>query len=304
MGGRGLIRLKYVHAFRDRMGRMRYYFRRHGKRSALPGLPGSSEFMATYAAHVNNASSQPKHRPTAAPLTFAALATRYYGSPQFQSLSTTSRSNYRRVIDGFLQQHGHRRVDQMTREHVDIVVGRMSDKPGAGIILLKRIRTLIRYAMALGWTDRDPTAGVRAYRSKEIHTWTEEEIRIFEERWPEGSRERLAFSLLLYTGQRGSDVHRMSWTDIVGDTIRVAQRKTAAKLSIPIHDALHRVLAIAENHDQAILPTAYGKPFSVKGFGEHDVYGDRPGWIASALQAAWPAKSSGATSRRGRMFSE
>ena len=225
MGGRGLIQLKYVHAFRDRMGRMRYYFRRHGKRSALPGLPGSSEFMAAYAAQLNNSSRQAEYRPTAAPGTFAALAIRYYGSPQFQSLSVTSRSNYRRVIDGFLEQHGHRRVDQMTREHVDIVVGRMADRPGAGIILLKRIRTLIRYAMALGWTDRDPTAGVKAYRSKEIHTWNEHEIAVFEKRWREGSRERLAFALLLYTGQRGSDVHRMSWTDIVEDTIRVVQRK-------------------------------------------------------------------------------
>jgi enterobacteria phage integrase len=143
----------------------------------------------------------------------------------------------------------------------------MADKPGAGIILLKRIRTLIRYAMALGWTDRDPTAGVKAYRSKEIHTWNEQEIATFEKRWPEGSRERLAFALLLYTGQRGSDVHRMTWTDIVGDTIRVAQRKTAAKLSVPIHDVLHRLLAIANNRDQTILATAYGKPFSVKGFG-------------------------------------
>ena len=121
--------------------------------------------------------------------------------------------------------------------------------------------------MALGWTDRDPTAGVKAYTSREIHTWNEQEISVFEKRWPEGSRERLAFALLLYTGQRGSDVHRMSWTDIVGDTIRVAQRKTAAKLSIPIHDALQRLLAIATNHDQTILATAYGKPFSVKGFG-------------------------------------
>jgi len=267
MGGRGLIQLKYVHAFRDRMGRMRYYFRRYGKRSALPGLPGSSEFMAAYAAQLNNSSRQAEHRPTAAPGTFAALAIRYYGSPQFQSLSATSRINYRRVIDGFLEQHGHRRVDQMTREHVDIVVGRMADRPGAGIILLKRIRTLIRYAMALGWTDRDPTAGVKAYRSKEIHTWNEQEIAIFENRWREGSRERLAFALLLYTGQRGSDVYRMSWTDIVADTIRVAQRKTAAKLCIPIHDALHRLLAIANNHDQTILATAYGKPFTVKGFG-------------------------------------
>ena len=62
-----------------------------------------------------------------------------------------------RVSDGLLEQHCHRHVDQMTRAHVDIVVGKMADKPGAGIILLKRIRTLIRYAMALGWTDRDPT---------------------------------------------------------------------------------------------------------------------------------------------------
>jgi integrase len=171
------------------------------------------------------------------------------------------------VIDGFLEEHGHRRVDQMTREHVDIVIGKMANKPGAGIILLKRIRTLTRYAMALGWSDRDPTAGVKTYKSKEIHTWNESEIAVFEGRWPEGTRERLAFALLLYTGQRGSDVHRMSWSDIVGDTIRVAQQKTAAKLTIPIHDALDRVLAIADRDHATILVTAYGRPFSVKGFG-------------------------------------
>jgi hypothetical protein len=52
MGRLGVIRLKYVQAFRDRMGRMRYYFRRHGIRTALPGLPGSDEFMAVYAAQL------------------------------------------------------------------------------------------------------------------------------------------------------------------------------------------------------------------------------------------------------------
>src|SRR5882672_7582602 len=98
--------------------------------------------------------------------------------------------------------------------------------------------------MALGWTDRDPTAGVKGYKSKEIHTWTEHEIDIFEARWPEGTRERLAFALLLYTGQRGSDVHRMTWADIVQGAIRVAQQKTAAKLTIPIHDTLDRTLEI------------------------------------------------------------
>jgi enterobacteria phage integrase len=267
MGGRGVIRLKYVHAFRDRFGRMRYYFRRYGKRTALPSLPGSSEFMAAYAAQLNETSKHVELRPKPVRGTFSALAILYFSSPQYQTLSATSRSNYRRVIDGFLKQHGHRQVDQMTREHVDIIIGKMANKPGAGIILLKRLRTLVRYAMALGWTDRDPTAGVKSYRSKEIHTWNEEEIAIFEKRWPEGSRERLAFALLLYTGQRGSDVHRMMWTDLVGDAIRVAQQKTAAKLSIPIHGSLSRLLALADPSHATILATAYGKPFSVKGFG-------------------------------------
>ena len=68
---------------------------------------------------------------------------------------------------------------------------------------LKRIRTLVRCAMALGWTDRDPTAGVKGYKSSEIDTWNEGEISIFERRWPEGTRERLTFALLLYTGHAG-----------------------------------------------------------------------------------------------------
>ena len=268
MGRHGLIRLKYVHAFRDRTGRMRYYFRRHGKRIALPGLPGSDQFMAAYATQLNVEKRDVEQRPKAAPGTFAALALRYYGSPQYQSLSATSRSNYRRVIDGFLEQHGHRRIDQMTREHVDIIIGKMANKPGAGIFLLKRLRTLVRYAMALGWTDRDPTAGVKGYQSKEIHTWTEDEIAIFEKCWPEGSRQRRAFALLLYTGQRGSDVHRMLWSDLVADTIRVVQQKTKTKLVIPLHESLSHLLSMAERDEEAILTTTYGKPFTVKGFGK------------------------------------
>jgi len=67
MGGRGVIRLKYVHAFRDRMGRIRYYFRRHGKRTALPGLPGSDEFMAAYAAQLRETPKQAELRSKAPP---------------------------------------------------------------------------------------------------------------------------------------------------------------------------------------------------------------------------------------------
>ena len=42
------LRLRYVHAFVDKTGRARYYFRYRGKRWPLPGEPGTSEFTERY----------------------------------------------------------------------------------------------------------------------------------------------------------------------------------------------------------------------------------------------------------------
>jgi len=287
MGGRDLRKLKYLHAFVDRHGRARYYFRRNGKRTALPGLLGSKEFMDAYAACLAERLPIGPRREAAAPGTFAALATSYYGSPKYRDLAPSSRTNYRRVIDGFLEEHGHRRVDQIRREHIDTIIGKMADRPGAGIVLLKRIRTLIRYAISLKWLHHDPTMGATSYRSKEFHTWTEKELAQFEGHWPEGTRQRLAYALLLYTGQRGSDVHRMAYTHIDGDTIEVAQQKTGQeesdeKLVIPMHRNLRRELGLAKREHITILTTIYGQPFSVKGFGN---------FMSDAIKAAGlPAK--------------
>lgn len=225
--------------------------------------------MAAYQAALEQ--FEPAKRPARASAiegSFSALAARYFGSPQFAGLSDSSRKNYRRVIDGFLVEHGHRQVSQFRREHVDYLIGKMAGSPGAGIILLKRIRTLVRYGLQLGWIDRDPTAGATSYASKEIHTWTESEIGQFRASWTVGTKQRLGFELLLGTGQRGSDVHRMTWADIAGDAIRVVQQKTATKLTIPLHPELQAVLRVALREHVAILATAFGKPFTVKGFGQ------------------------------------
>ena len=143
----------------------------------------------------------------------------------------------------------------MKREHVDAELGKFADKPGAGIILLKRMRTLLRYAMEIGWRESDPTAGVRAFKSVEIHTWSESEISQFESRWPIGTKQRLAFDLLLYTGQHGSDVARMV-RPAAGEKIRVVQQKTGAPLIITVHPELRRSLeACPSGHLAAIVTT-------------------------------------------------
>jgi enterobacteria phage integrase len=74
--------------------------------------------MNAYSTLLSNRPQDVEPRPTAAPKTFAALAIRYYGSPHYRSLSASSRTNYRRVIDGFLEEHGQRADMQLKTSFV------------------------------------------------------------------------------------------------------------------------------------------------------------------------------------------
>jgi integrase len=53
---------------------------------------------------------------------------------------------------------------------------------------------------------------------------------------------RLALALLLYTGQRCSDVVRMGRQRIRNDLISVRQQKTGTPLLIPVHPALRTAI--------------------------------------------------------------
>lgn len=82
---------------------------------------------------------------------------------------------------------------------------------------------------------------------------------------------------MLYTGQRRSDVHRMTWADVSEVTIRVVQQKTGHKLSLPLHCDLISILTTAGRDHVTIINTEFGKPFTVDGFGQ---------WMRDAINAA------------------
>jgi integrase len=174
--------------------------------------------------------------------------------------------------------HGHRTLVGLTRERIIVgVLQPYAERPGAALAVIKILRVLIRHAIDIGWLKHDPSIGIKRPKSKEICSWTEIEIESFEERWPLGTKERLAFALLLYTGQRRSDVHRMTWADVTETTIRVVQQKTGTKLTIPLHRNLLALLAVAERNHMTIINTSYGRPFTVDGFGQ---------WLREAITAA------------------
>jgi integrase len=94
---------------------------------------------------------------------------------------------------------------------------------------------MMQHAVEIGLRADDPTRDVKAIRvrSDGFHSWTDDEIRAFEKRHPIGTRERLAFALFLYTGQRRSDVVRMGRQHISDGLLAVRQQKTGAELSNP-----------------------------------------------------------------------
>jgi len=98
-------------------------------------------------------------------------------------------------------------------------------RPGMANLTRSVLSKVMAYAIETGSRRDNPFAGLKPYRLGTYHTWTDAEIAQFERRWPLGTRERLAFALLLYTGQRGGDVVKILRSDIIDSRIRVAQDK-------------------------------------------------------------------------------
>jgi integrase len=262
-----MLKLRYVNEYRDRHGKLRRYFRRPGSRSIpLPGLPGSIEFMAAYqAALAVKAPPPPSPRHVIAG-SLAAVAASYLYSADFMNLSPTSQYSYRLALKPILAAHGHRLARDLPKiaaRHIIEEIG--ATRPGMANLTRAVLSKVMAYAVETGVRSDNPFAGLKPYRLGTYHTWTDAEIAQFERRWPLGTRERLAFALLLYTGQRGGDVVKMLRSDIVGGRIRVAQDKarkgTTNELLIPIHPALARTLQAGPVVGmQHIITDARGRP--------------------------------------------
>src|ERR1700676_3936718 len=107
------LRLPFVKKYRDRHGKMRFYFRPTG--AALPGKPGSPEFMAAYhaAQDLDGVAASPelavvKQTPrlrTDAEGSIDWLVTKYLNSDPFKpppiGLSLETQAGRRRTLERF-----------------------------------------------------------------------------------------------------------------------------------------------------------------------------------------------------------
>lgn len=254
------LRLPHIHEYRDRHGKLRRYVRRPGHRQVpLPGVPGSPEFMEAYQAAMtgNIPAKNARHKAG----TLAALATDFFGSIDFANLKPTSQATYRVVLGPIISKDGHRIVREMPIDKAEKIIMEIGARaPGMANLTRAVLHKLMKHAIKLRLRTDNPFDEVAKYKLGTHHTWTDEQIETFEKRWPLGTRERLAFALLLYTGQRVGDVARMRRADIRDGAIYLVQAKTAAQLCIPIHPALARALKAGPNNGLHLVGDRNGAP--------------------------------------------
>jgi integrase len=282
---------KYCCWATDRHGKRRVRFRKNGFTTYIAGTPWGEEFMRQYGAAFDGLKAQVKQigagRTVAG--TVNALLASYLdcselSSSPFKTFKPETQRTRRNILENFREEHGAKplyatdkrggRTMLLTRQHMQTIVNKKAATPFAQRNFLNTVRMMFEWAVGEGRIPDNPTLGVKRLKVKTTgyKTGSESDIERIEARWPIGTKERLAFALILYSGQRRGDVVRMSARDIHNGILTIDQGKTEggeeAHLEIPVHPKLKEIIdATPTVGVKTFLVTSFGNPFTAPGFG-------------------------------------
>lgn len=299
----------------DRHGKKRYRFRMAG----LPthhfhAAPGTVEFAAELALAQAAIPTLAKGR-TVVPRSMDDLAIRLYRAPAWLRMANNSQATYRGIIDRFRdrrKKNGTRYGDLPAAAiqvgHLDDLLGRMKDTPAAANNLRKALKRLFRLAVKLGWRSDNPAALTDAYSAgKGFHTWTNAEIEQYRVRHAYGTAARLAMELALNTSARRCNVAALGPSMMRSGKLHVEHVKGCDPVVVRAStETLRAIEAMPVRGLTTYLVTAFGKPFTVAGFGnKFRFWCDQAGLPHCSIHGLRKAQSrrlaeSGATSLQGR----
>jgi integrase len=162
---------------------------------------------------------------------------------------------------------------KMDSHAVEVLRDRKLSTPEAANGRIKAMRQVFKWAVAKRYAAQNPAREVSYFKSRSegYHTWSIEEVEQFEQRHPVGSKARLALALLLYTGQRRSDVIRFGRQHVKRGVLTFTQYKGRNRkphpLELPVLPKLKEVIDASPCGDLTFLVNDLGRSFSDAGFG-------------------------------------
>ena len=235
-----------VNTVADRHGKLRHRLRRTIRGRTidcyLPGSYGSPEFREAYEEACEGARIATRR---AQPGTIGFLTEQYLASAAYRNLAPITRANKRGRLDWITAAIGPARYAKMEPRHIEALMEKKGG-PEAANHLRKDLRQLFAFAAKrYGFKGQNPAAlaDTHKVRSGGYHTWEDQEIAAFRDRFPTGTKPRLAFEIFLGTGAARQDAAGMTRANIRGARIVYCRGKTGQEVDLPILPELAAELA-------------------------------------------------------------
>ena len=197
---------------------------------------------------------------------FASVIKAYLASPKFQGLGPETQRSYRRAL--LLAEHrdglGSIPIEEMRPALVQAFLDGLAERPAAQQKAKRVLKALESWALVRDLLPRSITEGTEAPGSDGGHEpWSDEHVTLAEITC--ALHVARAVTLGANTGQRGSDLTRMRWTDLESvdgrPGINVVQQKTGRRLWVPFTQALIIRIETWERRPGFILTRPDGTPF-------------------------------------------
>jgi len=305
----------------DRHGNVRIYYRAKGnpKKTRIRGVPWTSGFMAAYEAAKDQA--PPIQGKEITPGTWRWLCVRYFTEcAEYKRLDARTQHVRRQILEATFDEPiapGSSKffrdfpLSRMTADAIEVLRDRKINTPESANARIKAIRQVFKFAVKKKLAPNNPARDVEYFKSgsEGFHTWTPDEVRQFEERHPIGTKARLALGLMLFSGQRRSDIIRFGKQHITKDgkhltfTQYKGRNRKPKRLTLPILPVLQRIIDSTSSGDLTFLVNDWSRPFTDAGFGnwfrDRCVEAGIPGRAHGLRKAgATIAANNGATSRQ------
>nr|WP_083332702.1 tyrosine-type recombinase/integrase [Hyphomonas sp. Mor2] len=270
------VRYPFTMFDHDRSGRKRWYVRLvvdgKNKKRRIRSPEGSEAWVAEYKAILEDmqASDRPRPKnPYVAVHSLAWLINQYFISPRFKEAKPATQAQRRSILLRISKESGHRDCRTLTKEAVQAGRDKRAKTPGAANNMLKAMKAMYNWAMDSGHVTYNPVEGVKRLKMGESSwkPWTRDQREQFKSAHPYGTTARTAYHLAFDGGLRRSDVVRIGRQHRDATHLRIDQQKTGKAVALLVTPELAEALDTAPGDGLLYIQTAFGKPFSVKGFG-------------------------------------
>jgi integrase len=274
MDGMPRPRPPHIHRQVTRHGKVTWYFRRgHGRKIRIRAAWGTPEFDAAYEAALSG--TQPASRAGPAGGTLAWLFDRYREVSAWTELAKSTRYKRERIMIRVLETAGTKRLTSITKATVEAGVERRKGAPSSAQAFVDTLHGVFKWALKAQHVTADPTAGVevglKPKRKGGYPPWTDDDMAAFEAFWSVGTRERLLFDLLCFTGLRIGDVARLGKQHVSNGRIRIDTEKSQGtmRVDIPMLAALKATIDASATGDLAFIVTRRRTPWNKGALGTY-----------------------------------